>query len=45
MTPNGVSMEFTEHSLSLSHAITYWAVLLLVVIAGSLLIFRRRDVL
>jgi ABC-2 type transport system permease protein len=45
MTPNGVSMEFTEHSLSLSHGITYWAVLLLVVVAGSLLIFRRRDVL
>jgi ABC-2 type transport system permease protein len=45
MTPDGVSIEFAEHSLSLSHGITYWAVLLLIVVAGSLLIFRRRDVL
>ena len=45
MTPDGVSIEFAEHSLSLSHGITYWALLLLVVVACSLLIFRRRDVL
>jgi ABC-2 type transport system permease protein len=45
MAPDGVSIEFAEHSLSLGHGITYWAVLLLVVVAGSLLIFRRRDVL
>lgn len=45
MTPDGVSIEFAEHSLSLSHGITYWALLLLVVVGCSLLIFRRRDVL
>jgi ABC-2 type transport system permease protein len=45
MTPDGMSTDFAEHSLSFSHGMTYWAVLLLVVVAGSLLIFRRRDVL
>ncbi|HEU4908447.1 MAG TPA: ABC transporter permease subunit [Propionibacteriaceae bacterium] len=44
ITPDGVNIEFAEHSVSLNHGITYWAILLLVVVAGSVLIFRRRDV-
>jgi ABC-2 type transport system permease protein len=45
IAPEGVSVEFTEHSLSLTHGAAYWAILLVLVVAGSLLIFRHRDVL
>jgi ABC-2 type transport system permease protein len=45
VTPDGVSIDFIEHNLSLIHGSTYWAILLIVLVAGSLLIFRRRDVL
>lgn len=45
VTSDGVNAEFVEHSLSLIHGGTYWAILLVVLVAGSLLIFRRRDVL
>jgi ABC-2 type transport system permease protein len=44
MTSDGVQIEFAEHSLSLTHGVIYWGILLLLVVAGSLLIFRRRDV-
>jgi hypothetical protein len=44
VSPEGVSFEFAEHSLSLAHGAAYWTVLLAVVVLGSLLIFRRRDV-
>lgn len=45
LTPEGVSIEFTQHSLSLAHGAGYWAILLFVLVASSLLIFRRREVL
>jgi hypothetical protein len=44
VTSDGVQIEFAEHSLSLTHGVIYWGILLLLVVAGSLLIFRRRDV-
>jgi hypothetical protein len=45
VTPEGVNVEFTQHNLSLAHGAAYWAILLLVLVASSLLIFRRREVL
>jgi ABC-2 type transport system permease protein len=44
MTSDGVQIEFAEHSLSLIHGVAYWAILLLLIVGTSLLIFRRRDV-
>jgi ABC-2 type transport system permease protein len=44
VTPDGMSVEYTEHTLSLIHGAIYWSVLLAVVVIGSLLTFRRRDV-
>lgn len=35
---------FAERTISLSHGLTYWAVLLAVLVVASLLTFRRRDV-
>lgn len=43
VTADGYQFDYTEHTLSLAHGLTYWAVLLAVVIAGAVLIFRRRD--
>jgi ABC-2 type transport system permease protein len=45
VTPDGVTIEFVAHNLSLIHGATYWAILLFVLVTGSLLIFSRRDVL
>jgi ABC-2 type transport system permease protein len=45
LTPEGIRVEFAEHTLSLTHGVIYWAILLTVVVTGSLLIFRHRDVL
>jgi ABC-2 type transport system permease protein len=44
LTTDGEVMDSVERTISLSHGIVYWAVLLFVVIVGSLLAFRRRDV-
>lgn len=44
VTAEGVDIEYVEHHLSLTHGATYWAILLVVLVAISLLIFRRRDV-
>jgi len=44
ITPDGMNIEFAAHNLSLTHGLVYWAILLVVVVAGSLMIFRRRDV-
>jgi ABC-2 type transport system permease protein len=45
ITPEGINIEFTQHSLTLAQGAGYWAILLFVLVASSLVIFRRRDVL
>lgn len=40
----GAGYDFVEKTISRAHGLTFWGIVLLVVIAGSLLIFRRRDV-
>jgi ABC-2 type transport system permease protein len=42
--PNGMSIDYLERTVSLTHGLVYWAVLLTVVIVGTAVIFRRRDV-
>lgn len=42
--PEGVGMEYVERSVSLTHGLVFWGVVLAVIIVGSALIFRRRDV-
>jgi ABC-2 type transport system permease protein len=42
---DGMKINFVQHSLSFIHGAVYWSVLLALVIVGSLLIFRRRDVM
>jgi ABC-2 type transport system permease protein len=44
VTAEGDVVDTVERTVSLTHGIVYWAVLLLVVIVGSLLVFRHRDV-
>ena len=45
VTPDGVNIEFVQHHVSFTHALVYWSILLALVVIGSLLIFRRRDVI
>lgn len=42
--PDGVSVDYLERTVSLTHGLIYWAVLLAVVIVATALVFRRRDV-
>jgi ABC-2 type transport system permease protein len=42
--PEGVGVEYVERTISLTHGLVFWAVVLAVIIVGSALIFRRRDV-
>lgn len=44
VTSDGVMFDYVERTISLSHGLVYWAVVLAVVITGTLLIFQRRDV-
>jgi ABC-type transport system involved in multi-copper enzyme maturation permease subunit len=44
VTPEGASVEWVEQTVSLTHGAIYWSILIMLVIIGSLLIFRRRDV-
>ena len=44
LTDRGLETEFLERTLSMPAGLLYWAVVLTVVITGSVLIFRRRDV-
>ena len=39
-----MSVDYVARTVSLSHGLTYWAVLLAVVVVGTAVIFRRRDV-
>jgi ABC-2 type transport system permease protein len=43
-TPAGVNLDLVEHSVSLTHGVVYWSIVLALLITCSLLIFRRRDV-
>jgi ABC-2 type transport system permease protein len=45
VTSDGVDIDFVQHTVSLTHGAIYWSVLLALVVLGSLLIFRRRDVM
>jgi len=42
--PDGMSIDYLERTVSLTHGLVYWGVLLTVVIIGTAVIFRRRDV-
>jgi ABC-2 type transport system permease protein len=44
LTVEGETLDAVERTISLAHGVVYWAVLLLVVVVGALLVFRRRDV-
>ena len=44
LTDRGLETDFLERTLSLPAGLLYWAVVLTVVVGGSLIIFRRRDV-
>ena len=42
--PEGISVDYLARTVSLTHGLLYWAVLLTVVVVGTAVIFRRRDV-
>ena len=42
--PEGVGVDYVERTVSLTHGLIFWAAVLAVIIVGSALIFRRRDV-
>jgi ABC-2 type transport system permease protein len=45
MTPDGMTVELVDGAVSLTHGLVYWSIILTLVIMGSLLIFRHRDVI
>jgi ABC-2 type transport system permease protein len=42
--PEGVGVDYVERTVSLTHGLVFWGVVLAVIVVGSALIFRRRDV-
>ena len=40
-----MAVELVESAVSLTHGLVYWSIILTLVIMGSLLIFRHRDVI
>jgi ABC-2 type transport system permease protein len=44
-TADGVNIDFVQRTVSLTHGAAYWSILLALVVLGSLLVFRRRDVI
>ena len=44
VTAEGVAIDHVERSVTLLHGLTYWGILLAVIIIGTALIFRHRDV-
>jgi ABC-2 type transport system permease protein len=44
VTPDGVEFSEIERSVSLVHGLTYWGLLLAVIIVATALVFRHRDV-
>jgi ABC-2 type transport system permease protein len=45
VTPDGVTVVLAEGAVSLTHGLIYWSIILTLVIIGSLLMFRHRDVI
>jgi ABC-2 type transport system permease protein len=45
VTSDGVDIDYVEHAVSLTHGAVYWSILLVLLVMGSFLIFRRRDVI
>jgi hypothetical protein len=45
VTPDGVSVELVAGAVSLTHGLVYWLIILTLVITGSSMIFRHRDVI
>jgi ABC-2 type transport system permease protein len=43
--PDGVNVDFVQHTVSLTHGVVYWLTLVPLAVVGSFLIFRRRDVI
>jgi ABC-type transport system involved in multi-copper enzyme maturation permease subunit len=43
-TPDGVSLDFVQHTVSSTHGLVYWSIVLALLVGCSMLIFRRRDV-
>ncbi len=41
---DGVSFDYLERTVSLNHGLVFWGVLLAVVVVGTAIVFRRRDV-
>jgi ABC-2 type transport system permease protein len=44
VTAQGTEQTSIEHTLSAAHGATYWAIAVVVLVGGALLVFRRRDV-
>jgi ABC-2 type transport system permease protein len=44
VTADGVMIDQVERSVGLVHGLTYWGILLTVIIIGTAVVFRRRDV-
>jgi ABC-2 type transport system permease protein len=44
ITPDGMQQTAVEHTLSFAASSIYWSVIVVVVVAGTYLLFRRRDV-
>ena len=44
MTDEGVAETVVQHTISFGDSLVYWVVVLAVLVAGSYIIFRRRDV-
>jgi ABC-2 type transport system permease protein len=42
-TPEGVTQQAVRHMVSFAHSAGYWSIIVVVVVAVALMIFRRRD--
>ena len=44
LTPQGISVDYVQETVSLTHGLVYWALVVAVITAVAALTFRRRDV-
>jgi ABC-2 type transport system permease protein len=44
ITPDGAQQDYVSRTISFADSTLYWSVLVVVVVAGTFLLFRRRDV-
>jgi ABC-2 type transport system permease protein len=44
VTDQGMTQESVDHTITFAHSAGYWSVIMVVVIALTFLVFRRRDV-